>query len=163
MLKALGTLLATTALLAACSSNTQTTEPAKEATDKAAVEPGQKVVTEDEGPPPFDIVVQDWEGPAGEEGQVIVTVKAKEGFKINDKYPHKVKLDDPPEGLSLPLTTIAKKDAQVNGDKSITYTIPATAAKVGQYKLGGVVKLSVCNKEQCRMAKEKLAANVTAQ
>ncbi len=138
------------------------TESPKEATP--ATEEGAPVAASEEaGPPPFDIEVQDWEGPAGEEALVLVTVKAKSGFKINEKYPHKVKLDPPPKGLSLPMLTIRKKDAQVSGDKSITYTIPATAAKAGEYQLSGVVKLSVCNKEQCRMAKEKLTAKLTAQ
>jgi hypothetical protein len=147
--------------VAACSSGSKSSEPAKEA--KPSTDPGLTVVNDEGGPPPFDVEVQDWEGPAGEEGQILVTVKAKTGFKINDKYPHKVKLDAPPDGLSVPMLTIAKKDAQLSGDKSITYTIPATAAKAGQYQLSGVVKLSVCSKDQCRMAKEQVSANVTAQ
>jgi hypothetical protein len=147
--------------LGACASGSNSSEPTKE----GAKSPEKEVVAakEDEGPPAFEVDVKDWEGPTGEEGQVVVTVKAKTGFKINDKYPHKVTLDAPPDGVSLPMTTIAKKDAQLNGDKSITYTIPATCSKAGQYKLSGVVKLSVCNEETCRMAKEKIAANVTAQ
>ena len=154
-------LMASTLVLGACASGTPS-EPVKKADGPTDAE-GRVVLSEDDGPPPFEVNVKDWEGPIGEEGQVIVTVKARPGFKINDKYPHKVKLDAPPDGLSLPVQEIAKKDAQVDGDKSITYTIPATAAKAGQYKLKGVVKLSVCNKEQCRMAKEKMTASVTAQ
>lgn len=146
----------------ACASGSKNPGPAQQ------VEPGSEkqapaVAAEDEGPPPFDVLIEHWEGPAGEEAQVLVTVKAKQGFKINDKYPHKVKLDAPPAGLTVPMLEITKEHAQLSGDQSITYTIPATAAKAGQYQLNGVVKLSVCSQDQCRMAKEKMTASVTAQ
>lgn len=155
--------LAATLFVSACSSGSTTPAPAKEAIEPASLEPVAAKGADDDGPAPFDIEVTDWEGPAGEEAQVVVTVKAKTGFKINAKYPHKVSLDAPPAGLTLPMTTIRKEDAQLNGDESITYTIPATAAEAGQYQLKGVVRLSVCNKEQCRMAKENMTANLTAQ
>lgn len=155
-------ILLATLSVTACSSGSTTPAPAKEAVEARTPEP-VAASAEEEGPAPFDIEVNDWEGPAGEEAQVLVTVKAKTGFKINAKYPHKVSLDPPPAGLTLPMTTIRKEDAQVNGDESITYTIPATAAEAGEYQLQGVVRLSVCNEEQCRMAKEKLTAKLTAQ
>ncbi len=154
-----GALLLATAFGAGCSSSSPPAPPAaKEPTPAVAAAPEA-----DEGPAPFEVEVQDWEGPAGEEAQILVTVKATSGFKINEQYPHKVQLDAPPDGLTVPMTTLRKEDAQLNGDKSITYTIPATAAKAGQYRLKGEVKLSVCSAEQCRMAKEKVAANLTAQ
>ncbi len=148
-----------------CASGSKSTEPAKEGAKAPA---GSKdgnggLAVDDAGPAPFDILVESWEGPAGEEGQVVVTVKAKDGYKINDKYPHKVSLESPPAGLDVPLKTIAKKDAQLNGDKSITYTIPATATKVGEYELKGTIRLSVCNEDTCRMAKEPMVASISAQ
>ncbi len=121
------------------------------------------VPSDNSGPPPFEIEVRDWEGPIGEEAQVTVTVKAKSGFKINDKYPHQVKLDTPPDGLAVPTLTFAKEHAQRNGDASITYTIVATAAKAGQYPITGEIKLSVCSADQCRTAREPMMALLTAQ
>jgi hypothetical protein len=144
-------------VLAACAADAKTTDSKvgeAKATEPALAEPEVTA---------FDLEVKNWEGPTGEEGQVIVTVKARSGFHINDKYPHKVKLDDPPDGLTLPVREMGKENAQLDGEQALTYTIPATPTKAGEYKLTGVVKLSVCSEEQCKIAKEQLDARVTAQ
>jgi hypothetical protein len=127
--------------------------------------PGSSVPEEVANPaetPPFDVTVRDWEGSAGDDAQIVVIVTARDGFKINAGYPHKVVLDPPPEGLTLPMSTVRKEDAELDGTKSITYAIPAKPSQSGTFEVTGLVKLSVCNPEQCRMAKKRLMARVTA-
>ena len=149
-------LLLPLALATACAST-------KTAGDGASTDPpAVSAEAEADEPAPFDVEVADWEGKAGDDALIVVIVKAKNGFKINAEYPHKVVLDAPPEGVTLAATTIRKADAEVEGEKSIRYAITATTASAGDYDVTGTVKLSVCNEEQCRMAKERVTARLAA-
>jgi hypothetical protein len=120
---------------------------------------GQRTVQDDA----YRMDVSDWEGPAGEEGYVIVSIKANAGFKINKKYPQKVSLSDPPAGLMVPQRTLKMADAQLQGDRALIFTIPVTAERVGEFDLRGKIKLSVCSESQCRTEKHALHAHVVAQ
>ena len=111
----------------------------------------------------YSMSVENWEGPKGEEGYVVVTIDAKNGHKINADYPHKVSLDTPPAGLKLPLPTMTAKDAERDGDKRLVFSIPMVADEVGEYVLNGTVRLSVCSPDTCRIEKEPLAARIVAQ
>ncbi len=146
-------------LVAACGGSTASEPDAKIGEGTPAIASTAEAAEEE---PPYDVDVQGWEGAAGEDAQLVVTVKARDGFKINKDYPHKIVLETPPDGVSLPMMTVRKKDAKLDGDKSITYSIPAKAAKSGDYAVKGLVKLSVCNEEQCRMAKEEMTASLSA-
>lgn len=111
----------------------------------------------------YTLTVKDWEGPKDEEGYVVVTVLAKDGHKINKDYPHKLSLDEPPEGLKLPLRTMKLADAEVDGEKRLVFSIPTVAHADGEFAIAGTLKTSVCNDDTCQIAKEKLAARVVAQ
>lgn len=113
--------------------------------------------------PPYAVEVEGWEGPVGEEGYVIVSVVAKDGHKINDAYPQRVQLDDGGEALELPLRRVEMKDAQLDGEGRLVFTVPATPKIAGEHRLKGEIRLSVCSGDQCRTAREPLDARVTAQ
>ena len=111
----------------------------------------------------YTLTIKDWEGPKDEEGYVVVTVLAKDGHKINENYPHKLSLDEPPKGLKLPMRTMKLADAEVDGEKRLVFSIPTVANADGEFKIAGTLKTSVCTADTCQIAKEKLAARVVAQ
>lgn len=113
--------------------------------------------------PPYAIEVEGWEGPVGEEGYVIVSVVAKDGHKINKDYPQRVHLDDGGAALELPLRRVEMKDAQLDGEGTLVFTLPATPKVAGEHRLKGKIRLSVCSGDLCRTATEPLDAAVTAQ
>lgn len=113
--------------------------------------------------PPYAVDVKGWEGPVGEEGYVIVSVVAKDGHKINEEYPQRVYLDDGGKALELPLRRVEMKDAQLDGEGTLVFTLPATPKVAGEHRMKGKIKLSVCSGDQCRTATEPLDAAVTAQ
>lgn len=113
--------------------------------------------------PPYAVEVKGWEGPVGEEGYVLVSVVAKNGLKINKDYPQRVQLDDGGAALELPLRKVEMKHAQLDGEGRLVFTLPATPKVVGEHRLKGKLKLSVCSGDLCHTATESLDAPVTAQ
>lgn len=109
----------------------------------------------------YTLVVKDGSAKVGQEGHIVVTVKAKSGFKVNEKYPHKVKLDNAPDGLEYPKKILKKGDAELS-KKSLTFRIPVKATKAGSFSVKGKIKISVCNEQSCLIKKEKLSAKLTA-
>lgn len=99
---------------------------------------------------------------AGAEGAIVVTVKAKGTYHVNDKYPHKVKVDDPPAGVDVPKRELKKDDGAFKDAQTFEVKIPVKAANAGQYRIGLEVRTSVCSATQCLMKKERLTANVSA-
>ena len=110
----------------------------------------------------FSIEVVNASLAAGSEGTIRVTIKAKTGFKVNDKYPHKIKFDDPPSGVSLPKKTLKKGDGRFEGTSSFVFDVPVKAESKGSHTVGGNVKFSVCNDEQCQIKKAQITAKVNA-
>lgn len=110
----------------------------------------------------YQIVVTDGSGQVGQETQVIVTIKAAEGYKVNEKYPHKLKLGDAPAGLEFPKPVLKKDDGTFDGKKSFTFKVPVKATRAGTFSLEGKLKFSVCNDSQCLVEKKELKAKVTA-
>ncbi len=134
--------------------------------DRAAP-PAERAVPDAPGKPagrtPYTMEVVGFEGPIGEEGYVVVAVEARDGHKINKEYPFKLVLDQPPAALELPLRTLALADASLDGDRRLTFSVPATARSAGEYTVSGLLRLSVCNDDQCRIEKEQVSARVVAQ
>ena len=128
-------------------------KPAPSASERAPAQAG----------PAYALEVDEWEGPVGEEGYVVVAVAAQSDHKINAKYPQRVDLDAPPKGLDLPLRKLTMAEANLENDKRLVFTVPVVPAEAGTYALKGTVKLSVCNDSQCKTVEEKLQARVTAQ
>jgi hypothetical protein len=110
----------------------------------------------------YSVVVKDGSGKVDQITELVVTLKAKEGYKVNDKYPHKIKLSDAPEGVELPKKLLKKEDGSFEGTKALTFKIPAKATKAGKFTIAGDIKFSVCNDQQCVIKKESLAAKLTA-
>jgi len=115
------------------------------------------------GQDPYEMTVTSWEGPIGEEGYVVVSIEARDGYKINTEYPQKVVMSEPPEGLSLPLRTLRMEHAERESDQRLVFSVPAVPDRAGEYDLTGIVRLSVCNDDVCKIGKEQLSARVVAQ
>jgi hypothetical protein len=98
----------------------------------------------------------------GSPGHFMVVIEAKGGYKVNTKFPHKLKLAKAPSGLKLPKMVLKKKDGTFTGTKNFTFKVPVEASKAGDYRVKGKLKLSVCNAETCLIKKENLKAVVTA-
>lgn len=113
--------------------------------------------------PAYALDVDDWEGPVGEEGYVTVAVVAQGDHKINVEYPQRISLDAPPKGLALPVRKLSMDEGQLESEKRLVFTVPATPTEVGAYQLRGTVRLSVCSDAQCKTVKEPVQARIVAQ
>jgi len=110
----------------------------------------------------YSIGMADAKLKAGGEGRVLVTVKAKSGYHVNDKYPHKVKVDEPPRGLEVAKRELKKDDGKFKDPQTFELAIPVKANSAGSYTLGVEVKTSVCSETKCLMKTERLTAKLTA-
>ena len=54
-------------------------------------------------------------------------------------------------------------EGQLESDKRLVFTVPATPTTAGDFRLRGAVRLSVCSASECKTVKEKLQARVVAQ
>lgn len=99
---------------------------------------------------------------AGKEGTVTVTVTANGDFKINQQFPFRLKLADPPEGVSYPKAVLKRDDATF-AEKVATFKVGFVPQKAGKYTLAGTVSLSVCDEKKCVMEKVPLDVEVTVQ
>ena len=135
--------------------------PAETPADPAAAQAAK--VPDANARKPFVVTITNWEGPTGEEGYILVSLEARDGFHINDKYPQKLTLDAPPDGLRLPLPVMKLKDAEMESDTRLLFSVPAIADKVGEYTIHATLRLGVCNEDTCRFEKAKLSARVVAQ
>src|SRR5262245_37631610 len=97
----------------------------------------------------YTIVVTDGSGKVGEETHVVVTIKAKAGFKVNEKYPTKLKLHDAPSGVELPKQVLKKDDGSFEGKSAFTFKVPVKATRAGSFDVKGKLKFSVCNDQSC--------------
>ncbi len=97
---------------------------------------------------------------AGTEGTVKITLVPKGDRHINPDYPHQFKTTDPaPEGVTYPKPVLSKADGSF-GEKLGTFSLPFTVSKAGKAKIGGTLRLSVCNDSQCVLDKVDLAIDV---
>jgi hypothetical protein len=83
------------------------------------------------------------------------------GYKVNEEYPYKCKLDAPPAaGVTYPTAVVT----EVERTKQLaTMKIPFVAAKAGTARVGGTCSLSVCSEENCVIEKVALATDVTVE
>ena len=89
-----------------------------------------------------------------------VVVVAKGEYHINDKYPYRFKLEDPPPaGLKYPKAVIGKEDGAMDEHK-ITLKVPFVPASAGEKKVAGLLSLSVCSAANCLMDKQQLDLTV---
>jgi hypothetical protein len=99
---------------------------------------------------------------AGKEGAATVSIVATGEFKINQQFPFKVKLGDPPEGVTYPKRVVKKEDGTFD-EKKGTLKVPFVAQRAGKFVISATVSLSVCNDKKCLMQKVPLDVEVTVQ
>ena len=88
---------------------------------------------------------------------ITVTVKAKDGFKCNEQYPHKIKRLSAGDGVRLGNSRVS---GNISG-KNIVFSVPVTPTKAGTFAVTGQVRFSVCNDQACHIKKLPLNATVT--
>ncbi|HMI86363.1 MAG TPA: hypothetical protein VK550_19855 [Polyangiaceae bacterium] len=89
-----------------------------------------------------------------------IVVQAKGEYHINDKYPYRFKLEDPPAtGLKYPKAVIGKEDGTMDEHK-VTLKVPFVPASAGDKKVAGTLSLSVCSAANCLMDKQQLDLTV---
>src|SRR4029077_10412576 len=90
-----------------------------------------------------------------------VTVKAKEGFHVNQEFPHHLTIGELPEGVTIEKTDLKRGDAELT-ERAVAFKVSATAAKRGRYTIPALLKTSVCDETQCMIKKEKISIVVVA-
>ena len=110
----------------------------------------------------YSVEVSDVSAAAGADATVEVTVKAKAGHKVNEQYPHKLKVEDVPDGLVVPNTLLKKADGKLVDKTTFVFTLPVKATRAGTFVLAAKLKTSVCNDQQCLIKKESITATITA-
>jgi hypothetical protein len=90
---------------------------------------------------------------------VEITVAAKGDYHINDKYPYRFKLDEPPVAVRYPKPVVGKEDATVE-ERKVTLKVPFVAESAGDKKISGTLSLSVCSAANCLMDKQSLEVAV---
>lgn len=94
----------------------------------------------------------------GETCTALVTVDAKGGYHINDKYPYRFKLTDPaPAGVKYPKPVVGRDDGTFSETKAVL-RVPFVAESAGEAKVGGTLSFSVCSDEKCLIEKQALEA-----
>ena len=89
-----------------------------------------------------------------------VVVEAKGEYHINDKYPYRFKLDDPPpEGIKYPKPVVGKEDGTMD-ERKVVLKVPFVSESSGAKKVAGTLSLSVCSAANCLMDKQPLEVTV---
>jgi hypothetical protein len=90
-----------------------------------------------------------------------VLVEAKGEYHINDKYPYRFKLDDPPpQGLKYPKPVVNKDDGGSMDQRKVVLKVPFISETSGDKKVAGTLSLSVCSAANCLMDKQPLEVTV---
>jgi hypothetical protein len=111
----------------------------------------------------YKIEVGGGKAKVGQPSAFPVVVKAKDGYKVNDKYPTKISFKDAPADVELPKKELKGADGKMAADqKSLSFDVPFTLAKAGTYKVEGELKFSVCNDKSCIIQKQAVKATLAA-
>jgi hypothetical protein len=98
----------------------------------------------------------------GAECMVEVAIVAKGEYHMNAQYPYKLKMSDPPEGVTYPKTVLERADG-VFDEKKGAFTVPFVAARAGRSTLAATLSLSVCSAANCLMDRVPLELAVDVQ
>jgi hypothetical protein len=89
-----------------------------------------------------------------------VLVEAKGEYHINDKYPYRFKLEDPPPpGIKYPKAVVGKEDGTMD-ERKVLLKVPFVSEGSGPRKVAGTLSLSVCSAANCLMDKQPLELTV---
>lgn len=91
----------------------------------------------------------------GAAGVAEVVLSALGGYKPNQDYPYKFKLQ-PADGLSFPETVVQKDRMTIEG-KRATMAVRFTPNSIGPKVLAGEFAFSVCTDQKCLIEKRELS------
>ncbi len=90
--------------------------------------------------------------------KVEVVLEAKAPYKVNEKYPIKLKLE-PTEGVKFDSDVVGKDHVAMQA-KTAVMTVGFTPQASGVKRIAGKLKFSVCSEERCLMETRELALDV---
>lgn len=144
----------------ASAATTATPEPTSAAGTARAAETGPPVEGTKVGEANFSVWMQAApKHKVGQPGSVQVVLVPKNGFKCNDAYPYKLKLNDPPAGVSYP-TAIVRKESMSVSPKQSVMNVAFTPTAPGKARISGKFFFSVCTSDQCLIDSREVAVNV---
>jgi hypothetical protein len=86
---------------------------------------------------------------------VEIVLDALGGYKVNQEYPYKFKLQ-PTAGVTFPIQVV-KKDRVKLDKRRATMTVPFTPTSEGAKRVAGQFAFSVCTDEKCLIEKRELS------
>lgn len=84
------------------------------------------------------------------------------GLHMNLDYPTGLTLT-PPDGVTLPKSTLAAADVQTLNSKELAFAVPMSAAAQGEYKIPGTFRFAVCDDGGCYPKKRTVELLLTVQ
>jgi hypothetical protein len=96
----------------------------------------------------------------GEAARAVVRVVPKNPWKVNLKYPIRLKLQ-PPAGVDVAKTELVAGDAQVS-EKEAKFEVGYTLKEAGAKTVTGELKFSVCVSDKCDIKKEAVSWTTSA-
>ncbi len=97
----------------------------------------------------------------GEEGFITVHIRAGDGLKVNDQYPHKLKFRQVPEGIALP-KVVHKAQGRFENTQLFTFRVPVTASAAGTFGVSGRLRFSICSAKRCLIKKQSITVALRA-
>jgi hypothetical protein len=94
----------------------------------------------------------------GQPGVVEVVLIPKNGFKCNENYPYKIKLNDA-AGVSFPQPVVRKEGMSVSPQRGVM-RVPFVPSAAGDARIAGKFSFSVCTSDQCLIDSRDLAITV---
>ena len=96
----------------------------------------------------------------GEAATAVVRVVPKHPWKVNLRYPIRLKLQ-PPAGVEVAKTDLVAADAQVS-EKEAKFQVGYTLKEAGAKTVSGELKFSVCVADKCDIKKEAVSWTTSA-
>ena len=96
----------------------------------------------------------------GVAARAVVRVVPKNPWKVNLKYPIRLKLQ-PPAGVDVAKTDLAAADAQLS-EKEAKFEVGYTLKEAGVQTVTGELKFSICVSDKCDIKKEAVSWTTSA-
>jgi hypothetical protein len=96
----------------------------------------------------------------GQAARAVVRVVPKHPWKVNLRYPIRLKLQ-PPAGVEVAKTDLVAADAQVS-EKEAKFQVGYTLKEAGAKTVSGELKFSVCVADKCDIKKEAVSWTTSA-
>lgn len=96
----------------------------------------------------------------GQAAKAVLRVVPKGAWKVNLKYPIRLKLQ-PPAGVEVAKTDLAAGDAHVT-EKEAKFEVTYTLKEAGARTVNGELKFSVCVVDKCDIKKEAVSWTTNA-